>query len=304
MAAEPVGQQERRNTLRVGAPEGNTARDLNLVRFDLQATDWDSLERLCQQVVRKADDVARWYRESKRGKRWWAVRLRVFAIVLGGLATVTPTAVMLVSPLLDNAWARSLPLLASIFAAMAATLVLLDKFFGFSTAWIRYEAAYQEIEARTEAFQLGWARLRTRLSGQPLTEAQLGEALDAVTGFHASILDAVKQETQAWVAEFKSSLADLEKAAETRRAEVTPRRGALQVHVHGAEALDGGQWQLQLGDRSPVPHAGTSSVALTGVEPGLTRVRVLGVRGGAAVKDERVVMVQAGEVTEAKLKLG
>ncbi|XXF78205.1 SLATT domain-containing protein [Myxococcaceae bacterium GXIMD 01537] len=285
--------------------------DIQIADLELKGRDLAALEAFYEQVLNKAKSVALWYRVNKHKKRWWAIRLRVGAIVLGGLATLTPTVVMLFKPLLSDGWASTLPLLASIFAVMAATMALLDRFFGHSSAWIRYESTFQSIEALTESFELNWARLRMKLptGTELLPEARLSEFIDTTVTFLQALHEEVRLETQAWVAEFRTSLADLERTVDTQRgalaAAVAPAaRGGLQITVEGMDALEGREWHLQVGDRDPASYVGSSTAALTNLEAGLARVKVSGRVGGREVQEQRAVSVEAGKVTEVRLKLG
>ena len=80
------------------------------------------------------------------------------AILLTALASITP---ILVQLLPNEQKLQQLNLLASLFAVMGATCVGLDNYLGASSGWMRYVSAYQEINSRLEALQLGWPGWRS-----------------------------------------------------------------------------------------------------------------------------------------------
>ena len=112
---------------------------------------------------------------------------------------------------------------------------------------MRYISADQEgASLKQEQFQLEWARERMLWPvpvTDPLPPERAVAALDLIARFITAINEIVKQETQAWMAEFKGALADLDKATADARAQasaaqlLTPR-GAIEVEVVGLNKLD------------------------------------------------------------------
>ncbi|MFL5358249.1 SLATT domain-containing protein, partial [Archangium sp.] len=87
------------------------------------------LEELYKAVVEKGREAMLWYAVRKESNKKWGRRLRLMAILLTALASITP---ILVQLLPNEQKLQQLNLLASLFAVMGATCVGLDNYFGAS----------------------------------------------------------------------------------------------------------------------------------------------------------------------------
>src|SRR5207302_5734643 len=83
----------------------------------------------------------------------------------------------------------------AVFGA-AAGCIALDKFFGFSTGWVRYISTAQSIQNELYKFQLDWARAMSRLAGAVPNSAQIEEFLQLAKDFSSRVMQEVTQETQ------------------------------------------------------------------------------------------------------------
>jgi hypothetical protein len=174
----------------------------------------EGVETAYEQALRRASEAVVWYERAKDRKKRPAIALRFLAIVIGGLGTITP---IVVSMLSDPLGKRLLPS-ASMFAAIAVGCVALDKFFGFSSGWMRYMSAMLELQEKIESFEFAWARERLkRASSSPTPESQIAD-LDMIAAFVSSISRVIRSETQAWAGEFKTVLAGQETVRENSSA--------------------------------------------------------------------------------------
>ena len=89
-----------------------------------------SLKKLRDIVANKIDMTAGWYMRGKKGRRIFGRFARVGAMVLATLAAAQPTIAEMYRSQ-DHFWGQ--PGIATIFALVAAALLLLDRFFGAST---------------------------------------------------------------------------------------------------------------------------------------------------------------------------
>ena len=161
----------------------------------------DEVQDLYRIVVDKGREAMGWYSRNMAVRKKWGQRLRMLAIFLTSLASITPILVQL----LPNEQAyQKWGLLASVFAVLGATCVGLDNYFGASSGWMRYVSAYQEINAKLEALQFGWARLALAAHATP-KEQRLTSVMDLLQGFIVDVNATVRQETQDWMAEFRGS---------------------------------------------------------------------------------------------------
>jgi low affinity Fe/Cu permease len=187
---------------------------------DLGSLDWmpehvhQSLDVIYQHAVGVASDAIKWYSRARRPKRRWAQRLRVGAIIMVAVAGVLPVLSQIFgagsSVEIQPAW-------ASVALAIAVALVALDRFFGFSSAWARYMATGQAISAALNQFRLDWQECSSQLPMDELAQ----ESIDRLFGLAKTLVrktdDLVQSETLQWVKEFRETLTEIERSAESQR---------------------------------------------------------------------------------------
>lgn len=170
-----------------------------------------SLEAVYDHVVGLATDAIRWYLVAKRSKKRWAQRLRVSAILGVAVAGILPVLSQISGEgTIEPAW-------ATVVLAGAVTLVVLDRFFGFSSAWARYMSTEVAIRGTLNEFQLAWEQRLAQLSIAAVPFDVIGEMLESARAFAVKVDDLVHAETAEWVSEFSESLKEIEKAAEKAR---------------------------------------------------------------------------------------
>ncbi|HUI57413.1 MAG TPA: SLATT domain-containing protein [Bryobacteraceae bacterium] len=179
-----------------------------------------SLAALRRYVESEAQKQIDWYYAKKTVKSRVSTGLRFLAILLfvtGGLvpiikATLPTTAV--------NKFPFDFGQAGYLLIGIAAGCLGLDRFFGYSTGWIRYITTAMAIEKSLEEYRMEWARNMAKLRGGPPNEQQLDQLIQTCEAFSLAIKSQVEQETKAWVAEFQSSLSQLEKDLQAKAEEV------------------------------------------------------------------------------------
>ena len=186
----------------------------------------NSLVELRRYVESEAQRQIDWYYAKKTRKARVSIVLRFSAIllfVLGGLVPIIkatlPADVIAKLPL-DFGQAGYL------LIGVAAGCVGLDRFFGYSTGWIRYITTGMSIEKSLEEYRMEWARNIAKLRGAPPNEDQLDQLIQICQSFSLAIKSQVEQETKAWVAEFQSNLTQLEKDLQAKADEVKSKSKA------------------------------------------------------------------------------
>ncbi len=178
----------------------------------------ESLGLLCDYVVDDAKQTIEWYATKRASKRRWAPWLRGLAIVVTGMAGLVP---------LIGKWTECNgrpgvdPVLTGILAGVAAILVLLDKFFGFTSAWTRYMKADQQISQLLKTFYFDYEEAKLLWADPGPTPTQVRFCLSLCRSLVLEVDGIVQRETDAWVAEFQNVLQQIDAAAEqTERARV------------------------------------------------------------------------------------
>jgi hypothetical protein len=178
-----------------------------------------SLAVLRRYVESEAQRQIDWYLSKKARKAHASATLRFVGIVLfvaGGLVPIVKATLPNVTRSLPFDFGQAGYLLIAVAAGGAA----LDRFFGYSTGWIRYITAALAIEKSLEEFRMEWARNLAKLHGGPPNAAQLDRLLLTCETFSLAIRSQVEQETKAWVVEFQGNMAQLESVLHAKADEV------------------------------------------------------------------------------------
>jgi hypothetical protein len=193
-------------------------------REDLKAGErdvsWDpqdlpkSIEELRKFVKDKADEAIRWYWKAKRWKKRAAIGLRVTSIFIASAAAVIPILSQMITdnankPVIAPAW-------ASVALIAAGVFVVLDRLLGCSSSWIRYVLTGLRLQKKLDEFQIEWhcekAKWKDAKPTDAQTQAMCAKAKDVVTAVDELIIE----ETNAWVAEFKSALKQIDELAKMK----------------------------------------------------------------------------------------
>src|SRR5688500_2425685 len=209
---------------------------------DWSAEPTDHLEQLRAYAETKIEDELDWYRRNKHGRAATSRRLRFWAVlctILGGLVPVVVAAVG-ERPAFFNGWPIRFGQLGYVLLGIAGGLVLLDRFFGYSTGWMRYVLAMQAIEKAREQFRMEWTALLRMLSTTAKGTPEHSELVDRMIQRTRAVVIEVKerseQETQAWIAEFQNNLAQFEKDLKSQLDASRP--GGIDVEVTDGRKAD------------------------------------------------------------------
>jgi hypothetical protein len=188
----------------------------DLERPDLEELDWsaphlsESLSRVFRHAVGLARSAEDWYARKRRAKSTWGRTLRVGAIVLGAVAAVLP---ILAEIFTDDGEPAIAPGWAAVALAVAAALIALDRYFGFSAGWMRFMAAELAITRLRHDFEYAWQAERATAGEAPST-SETAALLALAHKFVIAVDDAIANETGAWIAEFRTNLQQVEQAVE------------------------------------------------------------------------------------------
>lgn len=143
----------------------------DLCPSSLSTLDWspgketEAVAHVFQHVMAQAEAAINWYLKGKQRKRAGASNIRVLAIVLGTAAAFLPT----VGELLISQWGEihigtgwTVVLLG-----VAGALLLMDRFYGFTSGWMRYIVAELQIRQIRDEFQLDLETERASWGGRP-----------------------------------------------------------------------------------------------------------------------------------------
>jgi hypothetical protein len=258
--------------------------------------DVQSLEQLRRYVVAQAEEAGNWYIVHRRWKRFWGRAIRLLAL----LATTVSGIIPVLAQILENSGKPEIqPAWASVALAIAAALVALDYFFGFTSAWMRYMQTQQQIVHVLREFQFDWEAVRAGWGWQPPDQAQVLAALARLKQTALQIQQLVEDETNTWIGEFRTSLRMIDEAARAKL-EAPARPGVNVTLTNGSQVA--GEWSLRVDDGTPTSQRG-GRAALVGLTPGPHKFRAEGTIAGNLMQDEATANVPATGISEVKLTL-
>ena len=258
-----------------------------------------SLQSLRDAVAGKIDVTAGWYMKGKRWRRKFGRAARVSAMILATMAAAQPTlAEMFRTP--EGWWTR--PGLATIFALLAAALLLLDRFFGASTGWVRYIMTGMALNDLRDEFEAIWRLESAAWAGQPEPNIeQTKHAISLLQGFITRVNEIVRAETEAWKAEFQSALQQVEDYAKSAVRKI--EQSGLKVNIANFDKVEV-PWSIALNGGTPEPvSSAEKTFTLT---PGHTQIAVEATLIGPpkkVVRREELVSLNAGDVQTVSLTL-
>ncbi|MCP4111802.1 MAG: SLATT domain-containing protein [Desulfobacteraceae bacterium] len=247
----------------------------------------ESLELLYKYASEEAARFSRWYYEKRRWKKFMGITLRILAIVLMAVGGIIP--------IID----KIPPFIATILISIAALLVMLDRFVGFTTGWIRFILTGQELAQLLEVFRLDWQHHRVGLEKNKITAEQAEELIFLCRTFLMQIHGVMRKETEMWATEFQNMLKEIDEASKTTAK--IKELGAVSVEVtNGADCSDG--WRMKI-DRGPERTYRGTSASAKDITPGIHTVHIEGTVNNDILQAEKPVSVSGGAIVNVELTL-
>jgi hypothetical protein len=282
--------------------------DIDTPRLQVHKLKWTtddeiqvSIGELYQYAEANANGSIVWYGKQKRRKARMSRVLRGLAIILTIAGGLTPIVAALGLQNIGTPPGRQIQVgqLGYLLLGLAAACVGFDKFFGFSSGWMRYLGAKMAIERALSEFRLDWAMTVAKFRENPPTNDQVQLMIQRVKDFLLTVNNHVEQETQAWVSEFKTNLAEIEKSAKEQADSTRP--GAIDITVtNGMDTkdgftviLDGMEGKTIRGTKHQIGH----------VAPGAHKIAVTGEIKNETLDASELVNVAPGEIAKVTLSL-
>jgi len=280
-----------------GQDHGNEPPSGNIRILTLGDLKWDvsnreqSLETLIKALSDKATEASSWYLKKKENKKQRAIWFRGGAIVITTMAAILP----ILSQMRFN---YIQPAVASILIALAAMLIGLDQFGGFSSAWMRYIGADLKIKSLYIDFQMDYQTERATWKGQTPNDDQTRRILDMSKTFISALNAVIQDETTTWIQEFKSNLTRIDESA--KAASTSMMASSINLTVENGDQCPNG-WMLSLDNGNPVQKRG-KTVAIDNIFAGQHKIRVEEVAPGKK-SGEQMVNVAPGATTSVSMPL-
>ena len=200
------------------------ARDLK--SGDFPTLQWEAeklaepLDQLCTYAKNQAQQSIDWYFRKRQLRRHFCRIFRLSAILLTAFSGLLPMINEIAGP------QKALhSLCAAVALGVAATLILLDRFYGFTNGWIRYLLTARQLIEALEAFHFEVERHKLSWGNLEPTPEQATMLLEQIWQFHKKALGIVNDETKGWAAEFTEAIKQLDEQVKTDRSKLTTDMG-------------------------------------------------------------------------------
>jgi len=184
----------------------------------------DSLATLREHVENEAQRQIDWYHAKRKVKASISTGLRFVAILLFVLGGLVPIVKATLAPETIRRIGFDFGQTGYLLLAVAAGCVAMDRFFGYSSGWIRYVTTALAQEKSLEEFRLEWARCIAKLRGRQPNESELDQLIRTCETFNLAIRGQIEQETKTWVTEFENNLSQLGRDLEAKADEAKKLR--------------------------------------------------------------------------------
>ncbi|HMH23679.1 MAG TPA: SLATT domain-containing protein [Puia sp.] len=237
------------------------------------------------EVITGAQSQAKWYSSRRVSIKRWSRGIRFLSILLVGLGGIFP--------LIRSVSGHDVTNWGYITIAAAGTLLFVDRFFGFSSAWIRYTTTEMEIYKQVKEFESRWQieSLKGSGGGLALTPDKAVELLTVLKDFSAQIDELVKQETNAWATEFQTNIAELQKLTQAKLDMLKP--GSVRIKIGNTAGYTNIGIKIDGIFRKKSPG---SETLLDNLSPGPHEISITGDKGGNTQTVTAVVETEANKL--------
>lgn len=161
-----------------------------------------SLNAVFSHALSHAEQVISWYLDAKGLKRICARWLRLAAIALTTIGALMPLFADFIAPF----W-------TTVALALAAMCVGVDRFYGCSSAWMRFMTTEHRVRQHLNGFQIECEALKAQWPEGVPDEEQVQQALARAKQFITEVDEIVRQETAQWSREFSNVITEIDQAA-------------------------------------------------------------------------------------------
>lgn len=155
-----------------------------------------------------------WYARERKIKRFFAKSFRLLAILATAKAGLIPLLTQIGEP---TDWYHLSPGWSSVALAVAGTLILFDKFFGFSTGWLRFTNAMTQIRLAIYDFDMGLKEIKLGCAEGLAEKGETGAVMERCRTLAETVNRIVTQETQKWDNEFRKMIQKVDEAVKRER---------------------------------------------------------------------------------------
>tara|TARA_R110002033_G_scaffold168465_1_gene208298 strand:- start:4455 stop:5252 length:798 start_codon:yes stop_codon:yes gene_type:complete len=162
-----------------------------------------ALELIKEKILTSIKDEENWYVRHRRWHSIYSRSTRIIAILLFTLGLIWP--ILNANLKLDEKLKVDM---GYISLSIGGLLLLLDKFLGVSSGYVRFYIAELDIKKHTADFIGNWD-IESVKASIPMTKENVLALLNIVKQFRESVFTTIQVETGAWATEFQTQTGEL-----------------------------------------------------------------------------------------------
>jgi hypothetical protein len=263
--------------------------------------DWkdplNTLEIIKERILDAMWIEERWYAKSRELHSFLSRLVRSIAIVLFGFGILWPiisAKMTSTSSVLNIDWGY-------IGLAVGGLLLLLDKYLGISTSYVRFYIAEMDIKKNTHEFVENWDIESAKAANGSLTLDNILALLNTVKAFRQSVFNIIQVETGAWAVEFQTQAGELSELFKQKQNEYKkPTDISVVVENHDEYA----DIKLGIDDEALVELGNNSSIIFRNVSIQVHTIKIQATKkDGSTVGFSKNVDVTGEKTVEVTLTL-
>ncbi len=181
--------------------------------------DWtkpaDTLESIKEKILVSMKVEEDWYAKHRKWHSFYSRGIRVIAIILFSVGILLPILNF------DIITIKSKNLnIGYICLAVGGLLLLLDKYLGVSSGYVRFYIAELDIKKNTHEFISNWD-IETAKASNPMTVENIVTLLNILKQFKQAVFTTIQVETGAWATEFQTQTGELYELFKQKQSEAT-----------------------------------------------------------------------------------
>ncbi|MEJ7739697.1 MAG: SLATT domain-containing protein [Chitinophagaceae bacterium] len=209
------------------------------------AYDWtkpsETLELIKANILTAMKKEEDWYEKYTKRHSFFSRSIRFFSILLFAFGTLCP----LLNIGLNEKNQIGLNW-GYISLAIGGLLLLIDKYLGVSSGYVRFYIAKLDIQKNTLDFIENWD-IESAKASNPLTTENIVGLLNTVKAFRQAVFTTIQVETGAWATEFQTQTGELYELFKQKQSEYKAATGNISVILENYSAYS--EIEIILDDR-------------------------------------------------------
>lgn len=261
--------------------------------------DWDkpheTFEVIKTKILKAVANEEKWYRVARQWHSFFSRSIRAIAIVLFAIGALYPILVP------QGSSSALTPNYGYISLAVGGLILLLDKYLGVSTGYVRFYLAELEIKRNTSDFNLNW-EMEISKAASPMANDSIINLLMLLKNFQQVVYSIIQTETNTWATEFQAQTGELYELFKQKQNEYKILAGHLSIVVEST--ADHKDIEIILDEKTTSKMKdGVTSVLFRAIPSGPHQVQIRGKKGANIVGYSKNVDVIADKTTEVKMVL-